>query len=165
MKKTALLIVLIALASNLSFAQFIEVPNKTKTQLNEQNNLILGFINPKNFSISHSFNMSYGSYGNSQVSMASYTATLSYLVKNNLKLSADVSMQYSPYASIGSNAATNRAFQNSLSGINLSRVSLDYKPFKDMSISINYYNMKNSNNWMYNNNGFNNSFYNGYFGY
>ena len=160
MKKTAFLIVILALASNLSFAQFIEVPNKTKTQLKEQNSLILGFINPKNFSISHSFNMSYGSYGNTQVSMASYTATLSYLVRDNMKLSADVSMQYSPYASIGSNAASNRAFQNSLSGINLSRVSLDYKPFKDMSISINYYNMKNSNNWM-----FNNGFYNGYYGY
>jgi hypothetical protein len=165
MRKTAFLIVILALASNLSFAQFKEVPSKTKSQLKENNSLILGFINPKNFSISHSFNMSYGSYGNTQVSMASYTATLSYLVRDNMRLSADVSMQYSPYASIGSNAANNRAFQNSLSGINLSRVSFDYKPFKDMSISINYYNMKNSNNWMYNNYGFYNSFDNGYFGY
>lgn len=62
-----------------------------------------------------------------------------------MNLSADVTMQYSPYASIGSNnPAINKDFQNSLNGINLSRVSLDYHPTKDMSISINYFNQKGS---------------------
>ena len=52
--------------------------------------------------------------GNSSVSLASYTATLSYKVLKNMNLSADVTMQYSPYASIGSNnPAINKDFQNS----------------------------------------------------
>jgi hypothetical protein len=78
-----------------------------------------------------------------------------------MKLSADVTMQYSPFASIsGLSASGNREFQNSFTGINLSRVSLDYKPFKDMSISINYFNNKNNNNyWLYGNSLFNNGYY------
>jgi hypothetical protein len=83
--------------------------------------------------------------GNTSVSLASYTATMNYKILKNMNLSADVTMQYSPYASIGSNnPAINKDFQNSLNGINLSRVSLDYRPTKDMSISINYINQKGS---------------------
>ena len=163
MRKTAILVLILALASNLSFAQFKEVPNKTRTQLkNTSSGLIFGFINPKNFSIEHSFNMSYASLGNNtQVSLASYTATLSYRIRDNMKISADVSMSYSPFASIGSsNATVNRDFQNSFNGLNLSRVSFDYKPSKNVYISLNYYNSKNSNMWMYDNN-----LYNRYYGF
>lgn len=145
MKKLALIVLTIALVTGVSFSQFKEIPSKTKTQLKSGNGLILGFINPKNFSISHSFDMSVMSGGNTSVSLASYTATLNYKILKNMNLSADVTMQYSPYASIGSNnPAINKDFQNSLNGINLSRVSLDYRPTKDMSISINYFNPKGS---------------------
>lgn len=144
MKKTAFVLVILALVSNLAFAQYIEVPKENPAKLKTSSGLILGFINPKNFAIQHSFNMSYGSYGGANVSLASYTATLSYKVRDNLKVSADISMQYSPYASIGSNRLENQAFQNSFNGINLSRVSLDYQPFKNMYISFNYINMKNN---------------------
>jgi hypothetical protein len=78
-----------------------------------------------------------------------------------MKISADVSMSYSPFASIGSsNATVNRDFQNSFNGLNLSRVSFDYKPSKNVYISLSYYNMKNSNMWMYDN-----SLYNRYSGF
>ena len=156
-----LLALAFAFTSNISFAQYIEVPNQT-TQLKNSNGLILGFINPKNFSIQHSFNMSYGSFGNEQVSLASYTATMTYIIRDNMKLSADVTMQYSPFASIsGLSASGNRDFQNSFNGINLSRVSFDYKPVKNMFISINYFNNKNNNYnyWLYNNSLFNNRYF------
>ncbi len=161
MKKTAFLIVLIALATNLSFAQYVEIPSKTRSQLKNSNGLILGFINPKNFSIQHSFSMSYGSFGNERVSLAQYTATMTYIIRDNMKLSADVTLQYSPFASIsGLSTSANRDFQNSFNGINLSRVSFDYKPFKDMYISINYFNNKNNSNyWLYGNNWFNNRYF------
>lgn len=146
MKKLSLIAVILALVTGLSFSQFKEIPNKTKTQLKSgSNGLILGFINPKNFSITHSFDMSVQTGGNSSVSLASYTATMNYKILKNMNLSADVTMQYSPYASIGSNnPAINKDFQNSLNGINLSRVSLDYQPTKNMYISISYVNHKNS---------------------
>ncbi|MCI0449671.1 MAG: hypothetical protein L0Y79_07780 [Chlorobi bacterium] len=133
-------------SGNAAYSQFKEIPSETKTKL-KSGGLILGFINPKNFSVSHSINVSYQSFGNSSVSLTSYTATLSYKVLENMKLSADVTMQYSPYASIGSNPVLNKEFQNSFNGINLSRVSLDYRPFKNMFISIDYVNYKNNLYW------------------
>ncbi len=160
MKKLSLIAVILALVTGLSFSQFKEIPNKTKTQLKSgSSGLILGFINPKNFSLTHSFNMSVQTGGNSSVSIASYTATMNYKILKNLNLSADVTMQYSPYASIGSNnPAINKDFQNSLNGINLSRVSLDYHPTKNMYISINYINQKN-NLYGYDNNYYNNPYW------
>ncbi|MFI5211529.1 MAG: hypothetical protein ACHQIH_01490 [Ignavibacteria bacterium] len=161
MKKLALLGLTIALVTNFSFSQYKDIPIETKSKIKSgsSSGLILGFINPKNFSLSHSFNMSVMTGGNSSVSLASYTATLSYKVLKNMNLSADVTMQYSPYASIGSNnPAINKDFQNSLNGINLSRVSLDFQPSKNMYISINYVNLKNSP-YLYDNY-YNNSFWN-----
>ena len=161
MKKLALLALTIALLTNFSFSQFKDIPVETKTKIKRgsSSGLILGFINPKNFSLSHSFNMSVMTGGSSSVSLASYTATLSYKVLKNMNLSADVTLQYSPYASIGSNnPAINKDYQNSLNGINLSRVSLDYQPFKNMYISINYVNLKNSP-YLYDNY-YNNRFWN-----
>jgi hypothetical protein len=159
MRKITFVVIIIALVTSISFSQFKEIPNKTKTKLNSGGNgLILGFINPKNFTLSHSFNMSYISGGNTSLSLASYTATLDYKLMKNLHISADVTMQYSPYASIGSNnAAINKDFQNSFNGINLSRVSLDYQPFKNTYISIDYYN--NSNNLYNYDNNYLNRFY------
>lgn len=160
MKKLSLIAVILALVTGLSFSQFKEIPNKTKTQLKSgSSGLILGFINPKNFSLTHSFNMSVQTGGNTSVSLASYTATMNYKILKNINLSADVTMQYSPYASIGSNnPAINKDFQSSLSGINLSRVSLDFQPTKNMYISINYINQKN-NLYGYGSNYYNNPFW------
>ncbi len=153
MKKLAIIAVILAFVTGISFSQFKEIPNKTKTQLKSgSSGLILGFINPKNFSLTHSFGMSVQSGGNSSISLASYTATMNYKILKNMNLSADVTMQYSPYASIGSNnPAINKDFQNSLNGINLSRVSLDYQPTKNMFISISYINQKNNSFWYDNN--------------
>jgi hypothetical protein len=95
--------------------------------------------------------MSYGSYGNASVGLASYTATLAYQVLKNMNISADVTMQYSPYAQISSNPAINKDFQNSFNGINLSRVSFNYRPLKNMFISIDYVNTKNNNLYWYDN--------------
>lgn len=99
MKKVTLTAVILALVTGLSFSQFKEIPKETKERLkgsSSKSGLILGFINPKNFSLNHSFNMSYATGGNTSMSLASYTATMNYKVLDNMNLSADVTMQYSP---------------------------------------------------------------------
>ncbi len=159
MRKLALIAVIMTLVTGISFSQFKEIPKETQTKLKSGNGLILGFINPKNFYLKHSVNLSYQTMGSSSVSLTSYTATLGYKVMDNMNISADVTMQYSPYASIGSNnPAINKNFQNSFNGLNLSRVSLDYQPFKNMFISVNYINNKNNLYW--NDNNFHNNFWN-----
>ncbi|HJY64278.1 MAG TPA: hypothetical protein VJ455_08990 [Ignavibacteria bacterium] len=143
--------------TNTAFSQFKEIPKETKSKLNTSSGLILGFINPKNFSIEHSVNLSYATFGDASYSLASYTARLNYKVLDNLKLSADVTMQYSPFASLGAgNTSLNKDFQNSLNGINLSRVSLQYKPMENMFINIDYI---NNNNMYWNNNYYYNRFW------
>jgi len=157
MKKISILVFALLLTNTISYSQFKDIPLETKNKL-KSNNLILGFINPDNFSISHSFNMSFGSMGSSSVSLASYTATLAYKLNKDMNLSADVTMQYSPFASLGSsNASLNKDFQNSFNGINLSRVSFDWKISKNAFLSFNYVN--NKNNYLLGNP------YYGYFGY
>ena len=149
---------LILYPSNTVYSQFKEIPKGTQTKL-KSNGLILGFINPKNFSLQHSVNLSYVTLGNSSVSLASYTATMNYNILKNLRVSADVTMQYSPFASLGSNnSVLNKDFQNSFNGLNLSRVSLEYKPAENMYINIDYIN-NSSNNYLYDN------YYNRYWNY
>lgn len=163
MKKVSIIALTLVLLTGFSFSQFKEIPKDTQTKLKKSSGgLILYFINPKNFYINHSVNLSYQTLGNSSVSLTSYTATLGYKVMDNMNISADITMQYSPYATIGSNnPAINKDFQNSFNGINLSRVSLDYKPFKNMYISIDYVNNKNNLYWYndyYNNRYWNNGY-------
>lgn len=145
MRKISIILLAFALIGSMSFAQYKEIPYETKVKL-KSSNLILGFINPKNFSLRHSFNLSYQTYGSTSYSVASYTGTLSYKILDNLNVSADVTMQYSPFANLGSsNALLNKDFQNSLNGVYLSRVSLNYKPLKNMFINIEYINNRSSN--------------------
>ena len=147
MRKLSFVVLTLVFLSNLGLAQFKEIPYATKTKL-KSNNLIFGFINPKNFSLTHSINISYVTSGNASASITSYTGTLAYRILDNLKLSADVTMQYSPFATLGSsNPLVNNDFQNSLNGVYLSRVSLDYRPFKNMFINIQYVNNKNNYFW------------------
>lgn len=141
----------ISTPSNVAYSQFKEIPKETQNKIKSGNGLILGFLNPKNFYLKHSVNLSYQTMGNTSVSLTSYTATLGYRVMENMNVSADVTLQYSPYASIGSNnPVMNQDFQNSFNGIRLSRVSLDYQPFKNMFISIDYVNAGN-NPYLYDN--------------
>jgi hypothetical protein len=157
MKKIILLLVISLLITGVSNSQYKPIPEKTKLKT-KSGGLILGFINPKNFSLNHSFNMSFLTGGNTSVSLASYTATLNYKILDNMNISAEVTMQYSPYASISSGSSSiNKEFQNSFNGINLSRVSLDYQPAKNMHISLNYFNNKNNLYW------YDNYYYNNYY--
>lgn len=155
MRKISIILIILALTGSLSFTQYKDIPYDTKVKL-QNNNLILGFINPKNFSLTHSFNLSYQTFGSGSYSIASYTGTLSYKVLKNLNVSADITMQYSPFASISGNTpGMNNDLQKSLSGVYLSRLSLNYQPAKNMFINIEYINNKNYN-WF-------NNYYNDYY--
>jgi len=140
MKKLFVLTAVTVLISQFSYAQFKEVPYETKSKL-KSGNLILGFINPKNFSLTHWFSVSYVNIGGNSISLTSYTGRVSYKILRNLDLSADLTMQYSPFASLKyGTTGLNKEFQNSLTGIRLSRVSLNYRPAKNVFINLDYVN-------------------------
>lgn len=143
MKKILLITALVLSLSSNVFAQ--KKPGDIKLDgLNKNtNNLILGIFNPNNFSMKHSLNFSMlnTSYGN--VSIASYTNSLNYKINDKLNVRADVTMQYSPFASSQFGGAYSQMLRDDLSGISLSRVDVDYKISDDAFIKFQYRNMKN----------------------
>lgn len=131
-------IILILIVFNLSLlAQFREDANKKvdiKSGITNYSpsSLLLGFINPQNFQMNHSFNMSYTSFGGEGLALGIYTNSMSYQFAENLNIEADISFVNSPYSSLG------EEHSKQLNGIYLSRAQLNYKPSENMFITIQY---------------------------
>ena len=100
--------------------------------------------------MNHSFNVSMvnSSYGN--VSLTSYLNSMNYQVNDRFNISADVKVQYSPFADNRLGASSSQALQRNLSGLFLSRASLNYKISDNSFINFEYRNIDQSD-YMYNN--------------
>ena len=96
---------------------------------------LFGFLNSDNFQMKHSFNMSYSSFGSEGFSLGVYTNSMFFKINPDLNVQTDISIVNSPYSTLGKN------FQNNINGIYLSRAAINYKPFKDVSISLQYRNL------------------------
>jgi len=135
MKKLVVIIAL-ALCTGI-FAQFREQIDSQPTIhdgliKNTVPSLVLGFINPNNFSMKHSVNLSYSAFGNQGIALGVYTNTMMYKFTDKLNISADVSLVNSPYNSFG------KDFANQLNGIYLSRAELNYQPWENFSVNVQY---------------------------
>jgi hypothetical protein len=107
-------------------------PRVKDGMVDESSNYLFGFLNSENFKMQHSFSLSYSSFGGQGLSLGTYTNSMFYKLMNNLNVQMDVSVLFSPYSSFG------KSFQEDISGIYISRASVNYRPFKDMEISIQY---------------------------
>ena len=135
MKKTLFIVVFMSLMVSLSFAQYkSELDNKDVGMpqiFKTSDNTILGIINPENFSMKHSYSMSYNSFAG--MALGVYTNTMSYKFSDNLNVSADISLAH---AGLGNNY--NKALADQLTGLYLSRAELNYKPFDNFIIQLRY---------------------------
>jgi hypothetical protein len=153
MKKTILIVFLVIFAFSGAYPQF----KKNDKPINKStNSMILGIFNPKNFSMTHSFQVSMLSSKYGSTSLTSYVNSMNYKFNEKLSVSADVKLQYSPYASsvFGNQFAKN--MQNDMSGLILSRLSLDYKLSENSFIKLEFRNLNDGSSY----NGFNPMFYN-----
>ena len=118
---------------------------------------LLGFLSSENFSMHHSVGVSYSSIGGYGTSIANYTNSMMYRFSDKMNVQLDASFVTSPYSAYG------KDFQNSIQGVYISRAAFNFKPWDDVSFSIQY---RNVPNYYYNPfsryNG--NSFYDGFFG-
>jgi len=106
---------------------------------------LFGFLNSDNFQMKHSIDMSYSSFGGEGISLGVYTNSMFFKINPDLNVQTDISVVNSPYSTLGKN------FQNNINGIYLSRAAINYKPFKDVSISLQYRNLPGAfNPYMYN---------------
>ena len=95
-------------------------------------NNLFGFLSSENFHMNHEFSMSYSAFGSDGIALGVYTNKMLYNFSNNLNVQADVSFVNSPYSTLGQN------FQNSLNGIYLSKAAVNYKPWDNFYISLQY---------------------------
>lgn len=111
-----------------------EKPNVYESMVKpaDVSNLFLGFFNPDNFLMRHSYSLSYYSVGGKGIALGVYTNSMLYQISNPLTLRVDWSLAYSPYSSFG------KEFQNDFSGLFLNRAELDYKPSKDFRINLQF---------------------------
>lgn len=138
MKKLIALVAILTTLSGVTTAQYKSDVNKVNSTTNS---LILGIFNPRNFSMKHSFQVSMLTSPYGTFSVTSYINSMEYKFSEKLKVSADVKLQYSPYAnsSLGKDYST--AIQNDLTGLKLSRLSLDYKISENSNLYFEFRNL------------------------
>lgn len=138
MKNVAGLMVMLLVLSSVSYGQFrdqlSDKPNVDNSLIRPDDNegLILGFINPANFSMRQSVSMSFSTMGGQSMALGMYTNSLSYRISNPLTLSANVSLLNSPYSSLGNK------FAQSVNGIYLTRADLNYHPSNNFMIDLQF---------------------------
>ena len=149
-KKLLLIFVLIA-ASGI-YAQFKDTriePTRVKDGIvTENSNALFGFLNADDFIMRHSFSLNYTSFAGQGVSLTSYTNSMFYRLMNNLNVELDVSVMYSPYSTLGDQ------FQKDISGVYISNAAVNYYPWNNFSVHLQYSAMP-----------YGYGFYNPYYGY
>lgn len=158
MKK--MMILFAAVISLNSYAQFKEPGFPTESIrdgiVDHSTGSLFGFLNSDNFTMRHSFDMSYSAFGNQGLALGVYTNSMMLKLANNMNFQVDASIVQSPYSSFG------REFQDQLSGIYITRAAFNYKPWDDVFISIQYRNLPMA--YHYSDYGFySNRFYNPFF--
>ncbi len=131
------LMILLVLGFSIStFAQFKNSDNSAADVRSgivaQQSNNFLGFLNPANFSMHQSISMSYMASGGQGLALNVYTNSMEYNFSKNFNVQLETSIVNSPYSTLG------KSFQNSINGIYLTKAALNYQPWKDVSISVEY---------------------------
>lgn len=102
--------------------------------MRQEPQLLLGWFNPDKFHMRHSFDLSFTTVGGQSLSLGTYTNSMSYEVAENLMARADLSMSYSPYNTL----PTLNGKKNDLSSIYLSRAQVDYRPWDNVLVQLQY---------------------------
>ena len=126
-----------ALLGSLAFGQFIShLPAQTlPTNLNgELDQTSIGLLNSNRFDMNHGFSVSMFNVGGHNMSMAAYTNQVSYWAKDNLKLTANISLMQSTLPQLNQ---MNSSLQNAQVGFG---ASLDYKFSDNSHFSLNFQN-------------------------
>jgi len=135
MKK--ILFVILAIQTSLLFGQFkgqAEEPINISSGILNDNpvNSLFSFFDPSSFSMNHSFSMSYSALGSNGLALGIYKNNIAYEFSDDLNMEIETSFVNSPYSSFG------QSFTDQINGVYLSRAQINYRPSKDMSLSIQF---------------------------
>ena len=91
-----------------------------------------GLLDPDRFLMRHTLSYNYMSAGGTGLSMASYTNSMFYRIADPLNVRFDVTLQGSPFG------ATAGADRKDLNKIYLSRAELNYRPWENVYLQLQY---------------------------
>ena len=95
---------------------------------------LFGWFDPSRFSMQQSVSFSYLTMGSQGMSLGMYTNSMMYQFSDKVNARADVSLMYSPFNSTGLPGAKN----NNLSNIFLSRAEVNYRPWDNVIVQLQY---------------------------
>jgi hypothetical protein len=134
MKKT--IVLMICLFSIVAFGQFKDTGLSNSSVyngiVNSQSNLLLGFIDPDNFKMQNSIEMSFATSGGQNLALNTFTNSMFYKFSNKLDVQLSTSLVMSPYTTLGS------SFQNNLKGIYITNAQVNYRPWKNVDVVLQY---------------------------
>jgi hypothetical protein len=138
MKNTAVVVALILMVVASSSGQFkSQVQQETQVSIGRLGDsspmsVLFGWFNPDKFSMRHSFDFSYMSFGGQGLSLGTYTNSMRYEIAENLNARADVSLSFSPFSSLST------FNKKDLSGLYLSRAEINYRPWENVFMQVQY---------------------------
>ena len=89
-------------------------------------------FNPNNFQMRHSYSASYTAFGGQGIALQNYTNTMMYQFLPNLDARVDLSLQNSPYSTF------DYRMQNQFSKAYVSRAEINYRPWENTTIRLQY---------------------------
>jgi hypothetical protein len=98
------------------------------------NSSLFGWFDPAKFQMHHSLSMSYMTGPAGGMSLGTYTNSMLYQFDEKLNARADVSLSYSPFSSMSRYGGMG----NSFSGIYLSRAEINYRPWENFILQVQY---------------------------
>ena len=93
-----------------------------------------GFLKSSNFQMHQTYDFSYSAFGGQGMALGVLTNSMFYKFSNKLNGQLDISLVHSPYSTLG------KSFQNSINGVYISKAAINYQPWKNMLISVQYRN-------------------------
>lgn len=136
--KNIILVIFLSLTAG-AFAQFRDSGFETNSVkegiVSENSNALFGFLNSDDFIMRHSFSLNYSTFAGQGMSLTSYTNSMFYRLMSNLNVQLDVSVMYSPYSTLG------EQFQKDISGVYISNAAINYHPWDNFSVHLQYRSM------------------------
>ena len=94
---------------------------------------LLSWFNPDNFRMQQSISMNYFTFGGQSQSLASYTNSMFYKIADPLDVRFDVTLQGSPFG-----GQSGMFQQNGINKLFLSRAELNYRPWQNFFVRVQY---------------------------
>jgi hypothetical protein len=137
MKNLFISVCLLCVSGNFCIGQFKSQPEISTTVSeslvrSDGGGLLFGWFNPSRLTMHHSYSLSYTTSGGRGFSLSTLTSSFAYQISNPLSLRFDLSLVNSPFNNMGGN------FSKNISGIYLTNAELNYKPSKDLLLTVQF---------------------------